>query len=114
MPHVKAGRLKALAVGSARRHPNAPDLPTLQELGVRGADVEVWYAYLAPKGTPAPVISRLEGDLRAILALPEIKTVLGTQGMDAASSTPAELIALMRREDTRWAAIIRKNNITAE
>lgn len=114
MPFVKAGRLKALAVGSAKRHPNAPDLPTLQELGVKGADVDVWYAYLAPKGTPAPVISRLEGDLRAILALPEIKTILGTQGMDAASSTPAELIALMRREDTRWAAIIKKNNITAE
>jgi len=114
MPFVKAGRLKALAVGSARRHPNAPELPTLQEVGVKGADVDVWYAYLAPKGTPASVISKLEGELRAILALPEIKTIFGSQGMDAASSTPAELMALMRREDTRWAAVIKKNNITAE
>ena len=114
MPLVKAGRLKALAVGSAKRHPTAPDFPTLQELGVKGADVDVWYAFLAPKGTSQPVISRLEGELRAILALPDIKTTFGSQGMDAASSTPAELAALMRREDTRWAAIIRKNNITAE
>jgi len=114
MPFVKAGRLKALAVGSAKRHPTAPDLPTLQEVGVKGADVDMWYGFLAPKGTPAPVVSKLDGELRAILALPEIKTVLGNQGMDAASSTPAQLAALMRREDTRWAAIIKKNNITAE
>jgi tripartite-type tricarboxylate transporter receptor subunit TctC len=114
MPLVKAGRLKALAVGSAKRHPTAPDSPTLQELGVRGADVDVWYAFLAPKSTPQPVISRLERELRAILALPDIKATFGNQGMDAASSTPAELAALMRREDTRWAAIVRRNNITAE
>lgn len=114
MPFVKAGRLKALAVGSAKRHPTAPDLPTLQELGVKGAEVDMWYAFLAPKSTSAPVVSKLEGELRAILALPEIKTVLGSQGMDAASSTPAELIALMRREDARWSAIIKKNNISAE
>jgi tripartite-type tricarboxylate transporter receptor subunit TctC len=114
MPFVKAGRLKALAVGSAKRHPNALELPTLQEVGIKGADVDVWYAYLAPKGTPAPVISKLGVELRAIHALPELKTILGNQGMDAASSTPAELAALLRREDARWAAIIKKNNITAE
>jgi len=114
MPFVKAGRLKALAVGSPQRHPTAPDLPTLQEAGIKGADVGMWYGFLAPKGTPAPVVSQLDGELRAILALPEIKTTFSTQGMDAASSTPAELIALMRREDARWSAIIKKNNITAE
>ena len=68
----------------------------------------------APKGTPAPVASKLDGELRAILALPDIKTTLGSQGMDAASSPPVELAALMRREDTRWAAVINKNNISAE
>jgi tripartite-type tricarboxylate transporter receptor subunit TctC len=114
MPLVKAGRLKALAVGSGKRHPTAPDHPTLQELGIKGTDIDVWYAFFAPKGTPQPVIARLESELRAILALPDVKTTLGTQGMDAASSTPAELAALLRREDSRWAAVIRKNNITAE
>jgi tripartite-type tricarboxylate transporter receptor subunit TctC len=114
LPLAKAGRLKALAVGSAKRHPTAPDVPTLQELGVKGADVDVWYAFLAPKGTPAAVISRLEGELRAILALPDITASFASQGMDPASSSPAELAALMRREDARWAAIIRKNRITVE
>ena len=114
MPFVKAGRLKALAVGSPQRHPTAPELPTLQEAGIKGANVGMWYGFLAPKGTPAPVVSKLDGELRAILALPEIKTTFSTQGMDAASSTPAELIELMRREDSRWAAIIKKNSISAE
>jgi len=114
MPFVKAGRLKALAVGSTKRHPTAPELPTLQELGIKGAEVDVWYAFLAPKGTPGAVLGKLGTELRSILAQPELKTLFGNQGMDAASSTPAELITLMRREDSRWAAIIKKNNITAE
>jgi tripartite-type tricarboxylate transporter receptor subunit TctC len=114
MPHVKAGRLKAIAVGSAKRHPNAPDVPSLQELGVKGADVDMWYAFMAPKGTPAPVVSRLDSELRSILSLPEIKSGFDKQGMEAASSSPEELNALMRRDFARWAAIIKKNNITAE
>ena len=114
MPHVKAGRLKALAVGSAKRHPNAPGIPMLQELGIKGADVDMWYAFMAPKGTPAPVVSRLDAELRAILALPDIKANFDKQGMDAASSSPEELNALMRRDYARWAAVIKKNNITAE
>jgi len=114
MAHVKAGRLKALAVGSAKRHPNAPDIPSLQELGVKGADVDMWYAFMAPKGTPAPVVSRLDSELRAILSLPEIKSNFEKQGMDAASSSPEELSALMRRDHARWAAVIKKNNINAE
>jgi len=114
MPHVKAGRLEALAVGSAKRHPNAPDIPSLQELGVKGADVDMWYAFMAPKGTPAPVVSRLDSELRAILSLPEIKSNFEKQGMDAASSSPEELSALMRRDHARWAAVIKKNNINAE
>jgi tripartite-type tricarboxylate transporter receptor subunit TctC len=114
MPFVKAGRLKALAVGSAKRHPNASDVPTLQEVGVKGADVDVWYGFLAPRSTPAKVVALLNRELIAILAMPEVRSSFSAQGMDASSSTPAEFAALMRREDARWAGIIRKNNITAE
>jgi len=114
MPHVKAGRLKPLAVGSAKRHPNAPDVPSLQELGVKGAAVDMWYAFMAPKGTPAPVVAKLDAELRAILSLPEIKSNFEKQGMDAASSSPEELNALMRRDYARWAAVIKKNNIAAD
>jgi tripartite-type tricarboxylate transporter receptor subunit TctC len=114
MQFVKGGKLRALAVGSARRHPSAPDLPTLQEVGIKGADVDMWYGFLAPKGTPAAVIGKLDGELRSIMALPEVKASFSAQGMDAASSTPAEFAALMKREDALWAGIIRKNHITAE
>lgn len=114
MQYVKAGRLKALAVGSAKRHPTAPDLPTLQELGIKGAEVDMWYGFLAPKGTSGPVVTKLDTELRSILALPDVKTSFSAQGMDATSSTPAEFTTLMRREDARWAAVIRKNNIKAE
>lgn len=114
MPLVKAGRLKALAVGSAKRHPTAPDLPTLQELGVKGAEVDMWYGFLAPKGTRGAIITRLDNELRAILAAPDLKATLGNQGMQPTSSTPAEFASLMRREDVRWANVIKKNKIAAE
>jgi tripartite-type tricarboxylate transporter receptor subunit TctC len=114
MPFVQAGRLNALAVGSAKRHPNAPGIATLQELGIKGADVDMWYAFMAPKGTPAAVVSRLDAELRTILSLPDIKAGFDKQGMDAASSSPEELNALMRRDYARWAAVIKKNNITAD
>jgi tripartite-type tricarboxylate transporter receptor subunit TctC len=114
MPYVKAGRLTPLGVGSAKRHPNAPDIPTLQESGVKGAEVDMWYAFMAAKGTPAAIVSRLDSELRAILSSPEIKASFDKQGMDAAASTPEELGALMKRDHARWAEIIKKNNIRAE
>src|SRR5207249_10027919 len=101
-------------VGAVMVAGTVPDGPSLKELGVKGADVDMWYAFMAPKGTPAPVVSKLDSELRAILSLPEIKSNFEKQGMDAASSSPEELNALMRRDYARWAAVIRKNNITAD
>lgn len=114
MPYVKSGKLKALAAGSPKRHPMAPDLPTLQELGVKGAEVDMWYAFLAPKGTPAAIISRLNTELRAILAQAEVKSIFEKQGLEAASSSSAEMSALMQKDYARWAVVIKKNNISAE
>ena len=111
---VKGGKLRALAVGSGKRHVSAPELPTLQELGIKGADVDMWYGFLAPRGTPRPVISKLDGELRVILDTADVKAAFSAQGMQAASSTPGEFAALMKREDARWGEIIRKNNIRAE
>jgi tripartite-type tricarboxylate transporter receptor subunit TctC len=114
MPYVKAGKLKPLAVGSPKRHPMAPDLPTLQELGVKGAEVDMWYAFLAPKGTPSAIISRLNSELRAILAQAEVRSAFEKQGLDAASSSSTEMSALMQKDFARWAVVIKKNNISAE
>jgi tripartite-type tricarboxylate transporter receptor subunit TctC len=114
MQFVKGGRLRALAVGSGKRHVSAPELPTLQELGIKGADVDMWYGFLAPRGTPRSIVGKLDDELRVILDAGDLKAAFGAQGMQAASSTPAEFAALMKREDARWGEIIRKNNIRAE
>ena len=112
--HVKAGRIRALAVGSAKRHHSMPDVPTLKELGVDGVEVEAWYAFWAPKNTPQPVIAKLNQELRSILAEKEVRETLDKTGLDTESSTPEELRKLMEKDFPRWAAVIKKNNITAE
>jgi len=115
LPYKEAGRLRMLAAAGSKRHPAAPDLPTLGELGIKGAEAaDIWYAFYAPKGVPAPVIAKLNGELRAILAQPEAKSVFQKVGLDVASSTPEELFALMKRDYARWGEIVRKNHITAQ
>jgi tripartite-type tricarboxylate transporter receptor subunit TctC len=115
LPYKEAGRLRMLAAAGSKRHPSAPDLPTLGELGIKGAEVaDIWYAFYAPKDVPAPILARLNTELRAILAQPEAKSVFQKVGLDVASSTPEELFALMKRDYARWGEIIRKNNITAQ
>jgi len=115
LPYVQAGRVKLLAVAGARRHASAPDLPTLAELGIRGAEAaDIWYAFYAPKGVPAPIVTKLSGELRSILAQADVKAAVEKNGVDVQTSTPEELLALMQRDYTRWGEIIRKNHITAQ
>lgn len=114
MPHIKAGRLKPLAAGAKQRHPNAPDVPTLDELGFKGIDVEMWYAFYTPKGTPPAVVAKLNAEMRAILAEPEVKASFAKVGLDVASSSPEDLMKLMQRDNPRWLEVIRKNGITAQ
>jgi tripartite-type tricarboxylate transporter receptor subunit TctC len=115
LPFRDAGRLKMLAAAGAKRHSAAPDLPTLGELGIKGAEVaDIWYAFYAPKGVPEAIIAKLNTELRAILAQPDAKSVLQKVGLDVTSSTPEQLFALMQRDYNRWGEIIRKNNITAQ
>jgi tripartite-type tricarboxylate transporter receptor subunit TctC len=115
LPYKEAGRLRVLAAAGSKRHPSAPDLPTLGQLGIKGAEAaDIWYAFYAPKDVPAPIIAKLNTELRAILAQPEAKSVFQKVGLDVASSTPEELFALMKRDYARWGEIIRRNNITAQ
>jgi len=114
MPLIAAGRLKPVAAGAPKRHPNAPDIPTLEELGYPALNVEMWYGFFAPKSTPAPVIARLNTELRAILAERDINSAFDKIGLDVASSSQTDLLALMRRDYPRWGEIIRKNGISAE
>jgi tripartite-type tricarboxylate transporter receptor subunit TctC len=111
---VASGKLTALAVGSPKRHPVSPTVATFEELGVKGVDVDLWYAFFAPARTPAPIVNRLNTEIASILKLPEVREVLGKAGLDAAASTPTELATLSAKDYPRWGAVIKRNGITAE
>jgi tripartite-type tricarboxylate transporter receptor subunit TctC len=111
---VKGGRLNALAVGSPKRHPVAPDVPTFEEVGVKRIDVDLWYAFFAPSKTPAAVVARLNTEMAAILRQPEVKDILGKAGLDASASTSVELTAIVAKDYPRWGNVIRTRQITAD
>jgi tripartite-type tricarboxylate transporter receptor subunit TctC len=111
---VKNGKLNALAVGSPKRHPVAPDVPTFDEVGVKRIDVDLWYAFFVPSKTPGAVVTRLNTEMAAILRLPEVKEILGKAGLDAVASTPSELASIVAKDYPRWGAVIRTKQISAE
>jgi tripartite-type tricarboxylate transporter receptor subunit TctC len=104
--HVKAGRLRALAVTGAGRSPQLPDVPTVIESGVPGYEAYVWMGLLAPKGTPAPIVDRLHRELTQVLATSEVKCYMATAGIEIVGSTPAEFGTFFRSEKERWAKVI--------
>lgn len=112
--YVRAGKLKALAVGSPKRLPQLPDTPTLIEQGLTGADVDMWYGLFAPKATPADIIDRLNREIAVILGAPDARQVFEAQGLIPTTSTPAELQAIVVRDKARWAGIVAKSGITPE
>jgi tripartite-type tricarboxylate transporter receptor subunit TctC len=111
MPQVTAGKLRALAVAAQSRHKAAPDLPSFGELGVPNFTTDAWYGFLAPRGTPQPVLDKLYAEIRAIIDLPDVKGALDKTGLEVRPSTTAEMRAVMQREYTQYGEIIRKNNI---
>lgn len=116
-PHIASGKLRAIAVTSAKRLDSMPDVPTVAESGIQGlADYEVlsWQAIFVPAGTPAPVIERLHKEIRAILAQPEMQDRLKSFGMQPADMTPAQISAFQKAEVAKWAQVIKAAGIKAE
>jgi tripartite-type tricarboxylate transporter receptor subunit TctC len=107
--HIKAGKLRALAVTGAKRSPQLPDVPTVMESGVPGYEAYVWMGLLAPKGTPAPIIDKLLRELMQVLATNEVKTYMASAGIEIVGSTPAEFGAFFRSEKELWAKVIRES-----
>jgi len=114
LPHVKAGKLVALGIGSEKRHPLLPDVPTLAEARAGNVNVAMWYGIFAPPGTSPEFVSRLNRELKDILATPEVRSAFETQGMDPATSSPEEFRRLVAQDAQRWAELIKARNITAE
>jgi tripartite-type tricarboxylate transporter receptor subunit TctC len=113
LPQIKAGKLVALGIGSEHRHPLLPQVPTLAEAHV-DVNVDMWYGIFAPPGTAPEFVTRLNHELKDILASPEIRTAFETQGMDPATSTPEEFHRLVARDADRWAQLIKAQNIRAD
>jgi len=105
--HIKAGKLRPLAVTGATRSSQLPDVPTVAESGVPGYEAYVWMGLMAPKGTPAVVIDRIYRDLKEVLATKEVKAFMDTAGIEIVGSTPAEFATFFDRERGKWARIIR-------
>jgi len=114
MPHVRAGKIKALAVASARRSSALPELPTFAETGLEDIQADAWIGFIAPAKTPAPVVKKLHDEITQVLAEPSVKEKLRTQYMDAVGSTPAEFRSLLAADVARWKPVIQKHNITLE
>lgn len=112
--HIKAGQLKAIAVSSKRRSASLPDVPTFAESGLPDYESTGWIAMVAPGGTPAAIIQRLNSELVAALNRPEVKEKLMTTGSDAVPSTPAELGQLMRFEIVKWGNLVKEAQIKVE
>ena len=111
---VKAGRLVALALGSPKRHPVAPEVPTFEELGVKRIDVDLWYAFFVPSKTSPEVVARLNTEITAILRQADVKEMLGKAGLDAVPSTPSELTGIVAKDYPRWGNVIRTKKISAD
>ena len=113
LPHVKAGRLRAIAISSAQRSPLLPDLPTVAESGLR-YETSGWYGLVAPAGTPKPVTARLQASLHKALNAPEMKERLAAQGIDGIASTPEQLTKHLREELDKWDKVIKAAGLKAQ
>lgn len=111
LPHVKSGRLRALAVSSLQRLPSLPDVPTVAESGFPGFEADQWYGLVAPAGTPAAVVSRLNAETNKALALPEVAQQLAVEGAVPVPGTPQSFGELIRREIPRWAEVVKAGNV---
>ena len=114
MPHVKAGKLRALAMTGGKRARATPEIPTVAEAGFAGYEASLWYALLAPAGTPRSIIGRLHAESVAVIRAPGMSEQLLAQGAEPIGSSPPELDAYIRTEIDRWSKLIARTNIRAD
>jgi tripartite-type tricarboxylate transporter receptor subunit TctC len=106
-PLIKSGKVKAIAITSARRSPTAPEYPTVAESGLPGYESVSWYGVFATAGTPRPVVDRLNAEIRRIVAMPDIRDAMASQGAEPATDTPEEFAAIVKADVAKWARIVK-------
>jgi tripartite-type tricarboxylate transporter receptor subunit TctC len=114
LPYVKTGRMRALGVGSKQRSAIAPEIPTVDESGLPGYEMSSWFGLLAPAGTPAAVITRLQQEIARIFKQPEVREKLFAQGVEPVGGTPQEFTAFLNNEFTQWAKVIKSSGLKPE
>ncbi len=113
-PYVKSGKLRALAVTSAKRSPVLPDVPTMAEAGLPGYEATAWFGILAPAGTPPSIVDKLNKNLVAILRDAEVRKWMQSQGADAIGDTPSEFAAYIKTETAKWACVVKEAGVSAD
>ena len=113
LPHVKTGRLRALAVTTASRLPSLPDLPTVAESGLKGYETITWFGFVAPAKTSPAIVTRLNAGIVKVLALPDVRNQFGVQGIEVLGGTPERFADYIREEIAKWARVIRLSGATA-
>lgn len=114
LPHIRSGKLKALAVLSPKRIATLPDVPTMQEIGLKGVDVAAWQGLFVPKGTPASIVQRLGAEMNKAITTPEVKAKLEDFGLEVAPSDAASLAKFIEQEQRSWHALIKERKLSAE
>lgn len=114
LQHVQAGKLRALAIGSAKRSPLLPDVPTFIEAGMPGVEADNWYGFVLPPGTASPVAEKLHAAAVKAMRSPEAVRILGAQGVELVGDTPEQFTAYILAETTKWGAVVRAANIKVE
>jgi len=112
LPHVKSGRLRALAVSTARRSAEMPAVPTLAEAGVPGYEATIWMGLFAPAGLPREIVARLHGEVGRVLAAPQARAAIAATGLEVSLSTPEEFAAFVRAEHAKWGKVVRETGAT--
>ncbi|MGZ5147869.1 MAG: tripartite tricarboxylate transporter substrate-binding protein, partial [Burkholderiales bacterium] len=106
IPHVRSGRLRALGITTAKRSTLLPELPTIVEQGVTGFEVDSWFGFLAPAGTPPEVVAKLNKEIVRIVHVPDMKSRLATDGAEPVGNSPAQFVEHMASETAKWAKVI--------
>ncbi len=114
LPYVKSGRLKALAIASAKRTPLAPEIPTVSESGVPGFEATTWFGVMAPRGTPRPIVAKLHDAFAGALKMPDVQDRLAKQGFDIVGSSPEEFARYIRAEIPKWAAVVKAAKVAVD
>jgi tripartite-type tricarboxylate transporter receptor subunit TctC len=108
MPHVRAGKLRALAVASEKRMPALPDIPTTAQAGVAGVEIEIWLGAFAPKGAPRELVARLNAEIGRVLEMPEVRERITQDGIgEVKGGTPEQLASLLQSEIAKWSRVVK-------